>query len=115
MPAVLTAASTLRCVHGGTVTVTPSQSKLKAAGSAVLVQPDLAGASISGCPNTNAQAGQTPCLTITSLIAGASTQLRVDGAAVLLATARGLTNSTPPLPVMWQVAAAGHNVLVAAL
>ena len=31
----------------------------------------------------------------------------------MLETAQGLTNGTPPLPVMWQVSSAGQSVLEA--
>jgi hypothetical protein len=79
----------------------------------VLVQSDLANATVAGCPNTNTQAGQKPCLKITSLITGASTALVVAGQPVLLETARGLTDGVPPLPVMWQVSAAGQTILEA--
>jgi hypothetical protein len=113
MPAVLTTASTLRCVHGGTVTVPPSQTLLTVAGKPVLVQSDLVNAVVAGCPNSNPSASQTPCLKITSLTTGASVTLSVAGRPVLLATARGLTNATPPQPVMWQVTAAGQTVLEA--
>ena len=113
MPAVLTTASTLTCVHGGTVTVTASQQLLTAAGGPALVRTDLAGAIIAGCTNTVASLKQQPCLKITSLLVGASTTLAVDGEAVLLETAQGLTDASPPLPVLWQVAAAGQSVLEA--
>jgi hypothetical protein len=113
MPAVLTSASTLQCVHGGTVTVTASQQLLTAGGNPVLVQNDLNSATISGCTNTVASLSQKPCLTVTSLLVGASTTLSVNGQAVLLETARGLTDAAPPLPVLWQVASAGQSVLEA--
>jgi hypothetical protein len=113
MPAVLTAASSLQCVHGGTITVTAGQQLLTAAGNPVLVQADLVTATITGCANTNAQLGQKPCLKITSLLVGASTTLSVSSQPVLLETARGLTDAIPPLPVLWQVAAAGQTVLEA--
>jgi hypothetical protein len=111
--AVLTSSSTLTCAHGGQLTVQASTSKLTAGGSPVLVEADLLAATVSGCSNTNANAGQTPCLTITSILSGASTALTVDGQPVMLATAKGLTNATPGLPVMWQVASAGQQVLEA--
>jgi hypothetical protein len=37
----------------------------------------------------------------------------VAGLPVMLETAQGLTNATPPLPVMWQVQSAGQTVLEA--
>lgn len=113
MPAVLTTASTLKCAHGGTVVVTASQQLLTAGGSPVLVQADLSTATVAGCPNTVASAGQKPCLVVTSLLVGASTTLSAAGQPVLLETARGLTDAVPPLPVLWQVASAGQTVLEA--
>jgi hypothetical protein len=113
MPAVLTTASKLVCAHGGELTVQASTSALSAGGSPALVQADLLAATVSKCTNTNANAGQTPCLKVTSVLAGASTTLSVGGQPVMLETAQGLTNATPPLPVMWQVSAAGQSVLEA--
>jgi hypothetical protein len=113
MPAVLTGASSLRCIHGGTVTMTPSQRFLTVAGDPALVQADIATAVVAGCPNTNASAGQKPCVKLTTLLAGTSTTLRVAGQPVLLASARGLTDGVPPAPVMWQVATAGQTLLEA--
>lgn len=111
MPAVLTTASTLQCVHGGTITANASSSALTVGGSPVLVQADLASATIAGCTNTNASAGQVPCVAITSVAAGVSTTLKVAGQPAMLATARGLTNGSPQLPVMWQVISAGQSLL----
>jgi hypothetical protein len=113
MPAVLTTGSTLQCAHGGTVTVTASQQLLTVGGNPVLVEADVNTATVSGCTNTVASAGQKPCLLLTSLIVGASTTLSVGGQAVLLETALGLTDAVPPLPVLWQVVSAGQTQLEA--
>ncbi len=113
MPNILTAASVLQCIHGGSVKVQASQSKLQVDGQAALLQSDLLAATVSNCPNTNAAAGQTPCLKVTSILSGLSTDLLVDGQPVMLENATGLTNATPPLPVMWQVQAAGQTKLTA--
>ena len=111
MPNVLTESSVLQCIHGGTVKVQASQSKLKVDGKAVLLQSDLLAATVSNCPNNNPPAGQTPCLKVTSIISGVSTELLVDSQPVMLETATGLTNATPPAPVMWQVQTAGQTKL----
>lgn len=113
MPNVLTEASKLQCSHGGTVKVQASQHKLKVDGHAVLVQADLLAATVTNCPNTNAPAGQSPCLKVTSIISGIATELMVDGQPVMLETATGLTNATPPAPVLWKVADAGQTKLSA--
>jgi hypothetical protein len=47
------------------------------------------------------------------VLAGTSNHLTVAGLPVMLETAKGLTNATPPLPVMWQVGSAGQTVLEA--
>ncbi|MFE5813191.1 hypothetical protein [Streptomyces sp. NPDC056479] len=113
MPAVLTTASKLVCAHGAELIVQASTTALSAAGSPVLVQADLLAATVSQCTNTNANLGQKPCLKVTSVIAGASTTLTVAGQPVMLETARGLTDATPPLPVLWMVSTAGQSVLEA--
>ena len=109
-PAVLTTSSTLKCVHGGTLQVQASTSQLSAGGSPTLVEADVLAATVSGCSNTNAAAGQMPCVTVT-VLAGQSTNLTVAGQAVLLESATGLTSSTPP--GTWQVSSAGQSVLEA--
>jgi hypothetical protein len=111
MPAVLTTSSTLKCAHGGTLQVQASTSQLSAAGSPVLVEADLLAATIPDCPNKNPVAGLLPCVTVTSVLLGQSTNLAVAGQAVLLENATGLTSSTPP--GTWQVVSAGQTVLEA--
>lgn len=113
MPNVLTEAAVLQCVHGGSVKVQASQHKLKVDGKAVLLQSDLLAATVSQCPNTDTTKGQTPCLKVTSILSGLSTNLMVDGQPAMLENASGLTNATPPLPVMWQAQSAGQSKLAA--
>ena len=112
MPAVLTVSSTVMCVHGGSFTLTASTSQLTAGGSPVLVRADLTSAVIAGCPNTVAASGQVPCTAVVAITAGAATTLTVAGQPVMLASAAGVTNSTPP--GTWSVSAAGQSVLSAA-
>jgi hypothetical protein len=113
MPAVLTTASKLVCVHSGELVVQASTSALSAEGSPVLVRADLLAATVSGCKNTNANLGQKPCLKVTSIITGSSAVLAVGSQPVMLETAKGLTDASPPLPVLWQVSTAGQTVLEA--
>lgn len=113
MPAVLTTASALQCVHGAKLITKPSQQQLTVDGNPVLVQADLMSATIAGCPNTNAVAGETPCVAVTLISAGLAVNLSVGGQPVVLATAAGLTNATPPAPVMWYVVNAGQTKLEA--
>ena len=115
MPAVLTMASKLVCAHGSPVQLPPVQHSLAVDGQAVLVQNDVLGAPIPSCPNvpTPASPNLVPCGSITSVAAGLSTTLLLDGQPVLLETAQGLTAAQPALPVLWQVQAAGQSKLTA--
>lgn len=96
MGLVLSGNAVIRCSHGGTVRATPSQQALKVDGTAVLVQSDLTAASIAGCTNTDARAGQAPCLRIVSVAAGLARRLKAGGQPVVLDDATGPTSSTPP-------------------
>jgi hypothetical protein len=109
MPLVLTANARIVCSHLGTVQPTPSQRKLTAGGGQVLLMGDLEGASISGCKL--ASPGSKPCSQVASTLAGAAATLRVGGKAALLATARGVTDSSPP--GTWFVLSAGQSTLQA--
>lgn len=98
---VLTAADVLQCSHKGPITViVPPARSLSAGGNPVVVQSDLSSAVIT-CPNTNA-----PCVSIASLISGASQVLTADGSPVLLSNVQGATNSgtwsatTPGSPLL---------------
>lgn len=96
MGLVCNAGAVIRCSHGGTVTVIPSQQRLKPGGQPVLVESDLMRAAIAGCTNTDARAGQVPCLRIVSVTAGLARRLKVGGEPVVLEDASGRTTSTPP-------------------
>jgi hypothetical protein len=109
MPSVLTTSSTVQCSHQAKVALQSSQTKLKAGGSPVLLQTDMIGASISGCPNSGPSL--TPCSSTVSVTAGMATNLSVDSTPVLLESATGLTNSVPP--GTWTVTSAGQSVLSA--
>jgi hypothetical protein len=87
MPAVLTEASALQCVHGGKVVANPAGRALTVDGAAVLVRGDLLTAIVVNCPLT-----PKPCLAVTSVTAGAAARLSVGEQPVLLATAQGATD-----------------------
>jgi hypothetical protein len=111
MPKVLTVGSTLVCAHQGTVTLVQSQSLLKVAGNAVLVQGDVDGKTISGCA-TPVSMTSKPCTTVVSMMLGTATKLKVGGKAVLLETAMGMTDGVTPAPTnIWRVQAAGQQKL----
>jgi hypothetical protein len=107
MPSILTTGSTVKCAHGGTVTLKASQTKLTVDSQPALVARDLVGAPIPDCPVKPAP-GVAPCLAVTSVIAGTATILIIDGGLVLLDTATGLTNGVPQ-PATWSVISAGHS------
>lgn len=104
MPAVLTEASLLKCVHGGIFTVTPSQKQLLVGEKGVLVAKDLENFEFLTCPLQ-----PTRCTKTTNADAGVSTTLRVGDQPVLLATAGGLTDQGT-----WSVVEAGQKTLEAA-
>ncbi|MDR3470656.1 MAG: hypothetical protein P4M09_03040 [Devosia sp.] len=114
MPAVITEQSTVVCPHTGQAQLSASQSKLKVAGAAVLVDGDMAGKSISACttqpdPNTKT----VKCLHTAPQTAGVATKLIVGGKGVLLETAKGRTDGKV-LDVFqnWSVQSAGQSKLV---
>lgn len=110
MTAILTTGSSLTCAHGGRISLSSHQSKLSVAGHPVLVQTDLVGASISGCPTPVASSPTTkPCLTVVAVLAGPTPKLTVDGTPVLLANARGLTDGVDPAPGTWSVQSAAQT------
>lgn len=78
MPFVLTAASTVQCMHGGAATAVPSNTRVLADGSPILVESDVH--MVAGCA-FNVSGAPVPCVTI-SWSAGAS-KVKVNGTPVL--------------------------------
>ena len=112
MPKVLTTDARVTCSHQGTVQVSSAgQSVLKVGSASVLVDGDLVGKSVSGCTNlpTPGTPSLSPCTSTTSMLAGASTKLKAGSKAVLLDSATGMTDSTPP--GTWSVQSAGQSKL----
>lgn len=109
MAYVLTETATMLCSHGGKVTIPATQHILTINGMAALVQGDEAGGVVAGCTNTVVAAGQKPCTKTLPATAGIATKLQVGGKPVLLQSATGQTDSTPP--GTWQVAFAGQTML----
>lgn len=107
---VLTAAATVTCAHGGSVTLVAGQQTLTIDGAPVLLYADLAGAVISGCTQV-ASSSTAPCTAVASVLAGSAMKLAVQGGPVATAQAQGMTNGVPPGP--WQVVNAGQTKLVA--
>jgi hypothetical protein len=118
MPLVLTEKSSLVCANQGTVQLTATQSKLAVAGAKVLVTGDLTSAPIRRCttPTVSGPPPSAPCMTITSVVGGVSTKLKVAGKGVLLQGINGTTDGiVPPLPGIqtWSVQSAGQSKLKA--
>jgi hypothetical protein len=93
---VLTSNAVITCMHGGHVTLIPSQVKAICQGGSALCVPDLVGAPIVGCPqppSTNTK----PCTMVTASLPGSfSTTFLVEGRPVYLATLVGITDGVPP-------------------
>lgn len=79
MGAILDAASTVLCPHGGTAVAGSSTARVLIAGVPAVVQSDPL--VVTGCPHVGA-AGPAPC-TAVRFVTGAS-RVRIDGAAVAL-------------------------------
>jgi hypothetical protein len=92
MPKVVTAASTFECVHKAPVPASGAD-LLRVESSGVITKKAAEAATIATCSNTGS--GISPCKKV-SVTAGASTLLRVDGEAVLLAAMTATTDSSPP-------------------
>jgi hypothetical protein len=81
---VLTEASTIQCTHGGTATVTSSNSSVKADGSAILVEDDKH--QVAGC---SFMKGNTPSPCTTIEWSSPATKVKINNKAVLLQTSTG--------------------------
>ncbi len=84
MPPILTIASQVQCMHGGTVLLTTSNSSLLVDENPALLETDIH--SVVGCPFIVATVPM-PCLMVQWQ--AASTTLAVNGAGVLLETSIG--------------------------
>jgi hypothetical protein len=100
MPAIVTAAARIMCIHGGQVMVNPSQPTAVVSGVPILCVPDLIGAPIVGCPQ--AGPGIVPCtaVVLTDPVISASPMVIVGGkpayVAATVGAPGGLTNGVPP-------------------
>lgn len=90
---VLTVASTVTCMHGGTAQLTTANTTVKVQGSAALIESDIH--QVMGCPFMIGQK-YSPCVKIEW--AQGSTTLKAGGTAVLIATSVGKCNSAESSP-----------------
>jgi hypothetical protein len=88
----LTTASTLMCPHGGTVTATTTNTRVKA-GAPVLTQADTF--LIAGCPFTLPSGTPSPCTTVQWVTADVRTKV---GAPTLSQSSAGLCLSPANVP-----------------
>ncbi len=104
---LLTEDAKLRCTHiNGRVTAVTSQEWVTVEGRKVLVEPDVEGRAIGGCPNV----GPTikSCTLTLKVGKGYSEFVRIDGQRICLDSIRGLTDGTPPGLVEYEVEDAGQ-------
>jgi hypothetical protein len=81
---VLTSASTILCTHGGSATVSPSNTKVTADGAPILVESDVH--TVAGCP-FNVSGSPSPCVQIAW--SGGASKVTVNGTAVLVQSSVG--------------------------
>jgi|SoiMethySBSTD1v2_1073268.scaffolds.fasta_scaffold635310_2 hypothetical protein len=111
MANVLTAQAVIGCGHGGTVEVVASRSTLSAGGAAVLVEGDLTGATVEGCPLVPPPATNKKCSSVLSVTGGSAARLSVGGTPALLDSVTGTTDGNPAGSLT--VTSAGQTVLQA--
>ncbi|MCR9162460.1 MAG: hypothetical protein ACE37F_19515 [Nannocystaceae bacterium] len=94
MPALLTQASQVQCPHGAVVTHVPSNTRVVASGSPVLVMTDTN--TIAGCAFTLPSTTPSPCVTVRWTVAAA--RVKVMGQPVLLQSSVGLCTAATQAP-----------------
>ncbi|MBM9594978.1 hypothetical protein [Roseitranquillus sediminis] len=94
---IINTAATVMCPHGGTVSLSTSQSSVKADGSPVCLETDIH--TVSGCPfQVPIPAGTKPQPCVTVRWTAAATQTTVNGIGVLLQSSVGLCYSAEQIP-----------------
>jgi len=115
MPQVLVDGATVMCSHSGVMSLSGGNTKLTVSNNGAITAGMEIGIDFTTasppCQSKNPTTGApTPCKIAASATAGISTVLMVDGTAVLLDTAGGVTvNATAP--GTWSVANAGQTML----
>ena len=115
MGKVLTTASSVKCIHQGTLVPTTDQSVLKVNGKLVLVEKVqgnfIPPPTLGSCTQVPPPQSNVPCATIQSQSGGTSNVLKVNGKPVVLDNAVGETNGKPTNN--WSVKSADQQVLQA--
>jgi hypothetical protein len=107
---VLNAGAIVTCVHQGQAQLQASQRTFLVDGQPLLVEGDLVGVPITGCPIPVSQTSK-PCLSVVSMTVGSSRNLKIGGKAVLLDSATGVTDGVSPAGNLWSVQFAGQTKL----
>lgn len=94
MPSLLTMLSQVTCMHGGTTTHVPSNVRVKALGSAVLVATDQN--AVAACAFTLPSGTSSPCVTVQWTVP--ATRVKVLGQPVLLQNSVGLGKAATQAP-----------------
>jgi hypothetical protein len=96
VPPIVTSLAVVTCVHGGMVTLIPTQTAVSIQGGQVLCEPDLLGAPILGCPVPPTPTTK-PCTTVVATFPGStSLKVLVGGRPPYIATLAGVTDGVPP-------------------
>lgn len=99
---IITDRTDLRCDHGGKLNgVFSSDPLVKIDGASVLVDGDLLMKPVSGCPNIGATI--KPCMLTLTMNSGRSSFIKINHRSVLVDTATGITDGTPPGVIKYSV------------
>ena len=94
MPALLTQASQIQCPHGAVATHVPSNTRVLASGTPVLVATDAN--MIAGCAFALPSGTPSPCVTVQWI--APAVRVKVMGQPVLLQSSVGLCNAATQAP-----------------
>lgn len=110
---ILTSKASLKCAHGGSVDLKPSQRWVRVGGAPVLVDPDTVDRPIHACPM--ATPANPPCGKTVNANGAASFSalVKIDGRGVCLDTATGMTNWSKLAVVPYAVISSGQNLITA--
>ena len=98
MGAVLTTNSSISCPNSGTVTPV-SAAKLQVTGAPVLTKTSVSGKTVSGCKQTNTNAGEVAC-SAAVVSEGEAAKLTAGGAGVLLDSTFAASGNGKPLDAL---------------